>query len=430
MAKISAFKGILYNKAKIKNLEAVTAPPYDVISPQMQDELYKAHFLNIVRVILGKESKGDNRKNNKYTRAAGLLSKWLKEGVLNKDKKPSIYIYEQEYLHKGKLKSRTGFICLMKIEDPSSSLVLPHEHTFSRPKEDRLNLIRNTKANTSPIFCIFNDDGNKITKIIEGYARKKQPIIDIHIEGVGHRVWRVANPGIINKVKKGLDDKQVFIADGHHRYEVALSFRNEMRKKPGRVRAGKFDNVMVYLSNLTDEGLTVFSTYRAIKTIGSLKWGRLEKKLGRYFEIESVKDKKDMFKELEKAKKGYAFGVYFKNRCFYLLRLKNESALDGIIKVDRSREWKRLNVTVLHFLIFDHILHIDRFSANDRNIIYTRDEDFAIGLVKKGECDVAFFQLPTKVAEVQNIAKGGDRMPHKSTYFYPKLLTGLVINKF
>ena len=430
MAKILPFKGVLYNRKRIKNLEAVMAPPYDVISPQMQEDLHKADVHNIVRIILGKESSNDSRKNNKYTRAANLLSRWLKKGILAKDKKSSLYIYEQEYLHKGKLKRRIGFISLMRIEDPASSLVLPHEHTFSKPKVDRLNLIRNTKANTSPIFCIFEDSGNRVTGAIKKYVREKQPVMDMRIEGVGHKVWRISDSNIIRKIKRELDKKQVFIADGHHRYEVALNFRDEMRKRLGKAKAGRFDNVLVYLSNLTDEGLTVFSTYRVIRNLGGLNSSRLRKKLSVYFDIEDLKDKDDMFKKLEKTKKGYTFGFYFNNRRFYLLRLKNESTLEEVIKVDKSCEWKKLNVTVLHFLVFDHILRIDKFLKNEKDIIYTCDEDYAINLVDKGECDIAFFQLPTKVTEVRIIARGGDRMPHKSTYFYPKLLTGLVINKF
>ena len=240
----------------------------------------------------------------------------------------------------------------------------------------------------------------------------------------------MSDSDIINRIKRELGKKQVFIADGHHRYEVALSFRDEMRKRFGRTGARKFDNVMVYLSSLRDDALTVFSTYRVVKSLGSLRWNHLKKKLGTYFNIKEIKNKSDMFGRLEEAKKGYAFGVYFKNHRFYLLRLKDESILDKIIKLDKSHEWKKLNVTVLHFLIFDHILHIEKFLSNDRNIIYTHDEDYAVNLVDKGGCDIAFFQLPTEVTQVQRIARKGDRMPHKSTYFYPKLLTGLVINKF
>lgn len=430
MAKILPFRGILYNKKKIKTLELLMAPPYDVISPRMRDELYEMHTYNIVRVILGRESPEDNEKKNKYTRAAEFLNKWLKEGILKRDRSASIYIYEQKYIYKGKWKRRIGFISLMRIENPTSSLVLPHEYTFLKPKEDRLNLIRNTKANTCPIFCIFQDENKRVTKIISMYARKRPPIVDIHFEGVVHKFWRMKDSGIINKIKKELEKKQVFIADGHHRYEVALAFRNEMRRRLGRLRARRFDNVMVYFSNLTDENLTILSTYRVIKNLGVAKWSRLEKKLGAYFDITRVKDKAEMFEELEGAKTGYTFGVYFKNRQFYILRLRNESALDDIIKLDKSRQWKRLNLTVLHFLILGHILQIDKASSSDENIVYTRDENYAINLVNRGECDVAFFQRPTKVIEVENVAKNGDRMPHKSTYFYPKLLTGLVMNKF
>ena len=430
MAKILPFKGILYNRQKIKDLETVVAPPYDVISTRMRDELYKLNSHNVVKIILGKEYHKDSKNNNKYTRAADFLNRWLKRVVLEKDRKAAIYIYEQEYLHKRKVKKRIGFISLMKIEDPATTLVLPHEYTFSKPKEDRLNLIRQTKANTSPIFCIFQDGANRVTSELRQYSRTKDPIVDISFEGVGHKVWRVTDSKMIKMIRIEFDKKQVFIADGHHRYEVALAFRDEMKKRFGKSRSGKYNNVMVYFSSLTDESLTILSTYRVIKNMGNMRWNVLERRLRPYFNIENVKSKTEMFEKLERTKKRYAFGIYFKNHHFYLLKLKDESALDDIIKVNKSRHWKRLNITVLHFLIFDHILHIDRFSSSSDNIIYTRDDDYAVNLVDSSECEIAFFQLSAKVIQVRDIAKGGDRMPQKSTYFYPKLLTGLVINKF
>ncbi|MBN1872358.1 MAG: DUF1015 domain-containing protein [Candidatus Omnitrophica bacterium] len=430
MAKIKSFKGILYNTELIEDIAAVSAPPYDVISDHMREELYKTHPNNVVRIILGKEFDGDTPRNNKYTRAADHLTEWLRDGILKQDKRSSIYIYEQQYLYRGKLNKRIGFISVMKIEDPSSSLVLPHEYTFSKPKADRLNLIRKTKANTSPIFCIYQDDHNKVTGIIKGYARKASPIVDIHFEGVRHKLWRLSDPRGIEMIQRCMDSKQVFIADGHHRYEVALAYRDEMRRRLGRIKARLYDNVMAFFSNLTDENLVIFSTYRIVRDMGNMDFSEIEKKLSPYFYISTVKDKNELFKRLEQKKKAYAFGMYFKNKRLYLLTLKDESVLDEVIKVDKSREWKRLNVTVLHFLIFDHILNIERNLSNDKNIIYTREEDYAIKLVESGECEAAFFQLPTKVIEVRNIARSGDRMPHKSTYFYPKLLTGLVMNKF
>ena len=430
MAKISPFKGVLYNKDKIAHFETVVSPPYDVISSSMRDELYRRDQYNIVRIILGKELTSDNKSYNKYTRAANFIDEWLKIGVLKKDKKPAIYIYEEKYLHKGKPRSRVGFISLLRIEDPKTSLVLPHEYTFAKPKEDRLNLIRAVKANTEPIFCIFEDGRDVVANALKAYTKKQKPTINIPFEGVEHRVWVLTDSGIIKKVENALSKKQVFIADGHHRYEVSMAFRNEMRRKLGNKRAKKFENIMVYFSALADDNLTILSTYRVVKSIGNKKWDELERALKRYFDIEYVKTKEEMFGALDKESTGYAFGMFFKNGKFYVLKLKDESVLTVVIKEDKSAEWRRLNVTVLHFLVFDHILHIDRFSSNDENILYTRDEDYAIQQVAKAGCEAAFFQLPTKMSQVRDIAKKGDRMPHKSTYFYPKPLSGLVMNKF
>lgn len=430
MAKILPFRGALYNREKIKSFESVVSPPYDVISRAMQDVLYKASPYNIVRIILSKSSPEDNDSDNRYTRAAHFLEEWLKKGILKKDPRPAIYVYEQEYLHKGRPKKRMGFISLMRIEDPKKNLVLPHEYTFAKPKEDRLDLIRSAKANTEPIFCIFRDDGNRVTDALKGYAEKTRPIIDIPFDGTSNRIWRLTDANIIRKIQKGLDKKQVFIADGHHRYEVSLAFRDEMRKKLGAKKAKKFENLMVYFSSMADDNLTILSTYRVVKNAGGADWKAVESKLRPYFETGEVKTKEAMFRALENARAGYAFGLYFKNRKFYVLKLKDEAVLDEVIQEDKPAEWRRLNVTVLHSLIFGRILHIDRSSSNDENILYTRDGDDAIRRVDIGECEMAFFPLPTKMAEIRSIAASGARMPHKSTYFYPKPLSGLVINKF
>ncbi len=405
------------------------APPYDVISSSMRDELYRVHAHNIVRVILGKEEKGDTSRRNKYTRAARTLEAWIHEGVMKRDKVPALYIYEQEYLHNGTLKKRLGFIGLMKIEDPSSSLVLPHEYTFSKPKEDRLRLLKTTRTNTSPIFCIYQDTRGRVTSLLARAVRSHAACLEVPYKGVTHRVWRMTDPVKIKNVQRELASKQVFIADGHHRYEVALHYYNELRKKQGAAAARRANKLMVFFSSLTDENLTILSTYRALRTIGGISFAVLGKRLEPFFEIVETEDMKKMFRAIEKNAGGYTFGMYFKNRRFYVLRLRDESVLDRVIRVKKSCEWKRLNVTVLHFLIFDHILKIEKKAGNDENIIYTRDAHFAAGKVDSGECEVAFFQIPTRIDEVRRIASGGDRMPHKSTYFYPKLLTGLVLNR-
>ncbi len=430
MAKILPFKGVLYNSGRVNGMKTIISPPYDVISRAMREELYKESPYNIVRIILGKESRRDNDSDNKYTRASRFLEDWLKKGVLKKDDKEAIYIYEQEYPHKGERRTRIGFISLMRIEDPKENVVLPHEYTFAKPKEDRLNLIRSTKANTEPIFCVFQDDAGRVTAAIKKYAGKSRPIIDINFEGIGNKIWRLTDPALIKKIQKGLDRKPVFIADGHHRYEVSLAFRDEMRRKLGARKAGNFENLMVYFSSLTDDNLTILSTYRVVKSLGGAEWEEIESGLRPYFDVKPAKTKETMFEALEKVKTGYAFGVYFKNGRFYVLKLKDRSVLSKVIKEDKSREWKRLNVTVLHYLVLGRILHVDKFSSNDENILYTRDENDAVRKVDSGECEIAFFQIPTSMSQVRNIAAAGDRMPHKSTYFYPKPLSGLVMNKF
>lgn len=442
MAKIYPFRGVLYNKKKIRRFETVVSPPYDVISASMKDDLHHRDRYNIVRIILGKELVSDNESDNKYTRSASFLNDWIESGILKRDRKPAIYIYEQKYRRKGKIKGRLGFISLMRIEAPKTSLVLPHEYTFSKPKEDRLNLIRATKANTEPIFCIFEDNNNAVANALKTYCKKHAPIMTVNFEAVENRLWALTERAVIKKIEKNLDKKQIFIADGHHRYEVSLAFKDEMRRRLGAKRAQKFAKIMVYFSSMADDNLTILSTYRVVKNMGGIKWKSAESKLRKYFYIENVRTKDEMFNALEMAGSDCAFGVFFKDGRFRVMRLKDEAVLDKIInpvryslsnwvKEKKCREWKRLNVAILHLLVFDHIFRIDHLTrSSDENILYTRDAGYAIDQVANGECEIAFFQLPAKMSEIRDIAKKGGRMPHKSTYFYPKPLSGLVINKF
>jgi len=256
MPQIKPFRGVLYNSKKVDS-PTVVAPPYDVISPQIQDELYRANEYNIIRLILGKEEAADSKRSNKYKRANRFFTKWLNNKILIQDTKPSVYVYSQEYFHKDKKRVRLGFIARMRIEDPRKSKVLPHEYTFAKPKQDRLQLIRETKANLSPIFTLFQDEGNKVISILKG-AIKKRPIFDIEYEGVRNKVWRLADKGSIKKIQAVIDDKDIYIADGHHRYEVAVSYRDEMRKKQQRQKSNGHNYVMMYLSPLNQKGVTVF----------------------------------------------------------------------------------------------------------------------------------------------------------------------------
>lgn len=449
MPQIEPFRGILYNSKKV-NISTVVAPPYDVISPEMQDELYLRAECNIVRLILGKEEPSDTsvipapakagkagiqKLNNKYKRAKRFFDLWIRKNILIQDRLPSLYIYSQEYRYENKKKTRLGFIARMKIEDPATSRVLPHEYTFSKPKQDRLNLIREVNANLCAIFTLFQDDGKRVEKILKTVLRRK-PIFDLEYEKVRHRLWRLNNRALIRAVQSAMRDKEIYIADGHHRYEVALLYRDEMRKKDHRLQtAGRrqkpkgYDYVMMYFAPMKEEGLTILSTHRVVKNI-YMDIEDFISRAGDYFYVKEIGSIKQLLKRMSSAKKGeYVFGLYLKNKKFYLLKLKNEDILDNIIKGNKSREWKRLDVSILHSVIFNHILHLKEKIQDEDNIIYTRELDFAKKEVDKEGYDAAFFLNPTKVSQVQDLARRGDRMPHKSTYFYPKLLSGLVINK-
>ncbi len=410
MAEIKPFRGILYNQEKI-NITKVITPPYDVISPSMQSRFYQRDEHNIIRLILGKVEKSNTPNNNRYTRARVFLDRWLKKKLLVKDAKPAIYIYTQEYLYKGKKRTRLGFIALMKIEDPKESGVLPHEYTLDKPKTDRLNLIVKTKANLSPIFSLFQDKKNRINKLLKHFIKSKDPLFVIEAEGVTHKFWRMDNKYAINRIKKYMRDKKIFIADGHHRYEVALAYRNKMHRNLKNFKK-PMDYVMMYFSNLSEKGnLTILSTHRVAKKINQKK---IKLKLRKYFYTKNLKKQEDLLECLEKEKKKkHVFGMYMGKKRFYLLTSKN---IDS-----------KLDVTVLHDLIIDKILSIKN---PESSIKYIRNENDAAALIDKGDYQIAFFLRPTKVTEMKAVAEKGQMMPQKSTYFYPKLLTGLVINKF
>ena len=413
MANIKPFRGILYHKKKAPITKVVT-PPYDVISPSMQNRFYRKDEHNIIKLILGKEERTDTPRNNKYKRSRKLLDKWLKKRVLVRDRKPSIYAYTQEYLHRGKKRARIGFIALMEIEDPKESGVLPHEYTLDKPKADRLNLITKTRANLSPIFSLFQDKENRINKTLKRFIKSKDPLFIVETEGVIHKFWRLENKAAIKRITSHMQNKKIFIADGHHRYEVALAYRDKMRKKSKAFKKG-MDYVMMYFSNLSERGnLTILSTHRVVKNIKPFSEKKLKTNLKRHFHMKNVSNIETLIECLERGtKKKHVFGMYAGRKKIYLLTLKKTS--------------KGLDVAILHDLIINEILGVKK---PESNIKYIRNEKDAASLIDRHDYQVALFLRPTDVMAMKAVAEKGEMMPQKSTYFYPKLLTGLVINKF
>ncbi len=392
MAEIIPFRGIRYNKL---NLAKVVTPPYDVISNEERDRYYSAHKNNVIRLILGKEFPGDNSKNNRYTRAGEYLESWIKSGVLKQDTESSIYVYEQEYYYRGEKKRLRGFIALVRIE---GGVILPHEETLSKSVSDRLKLMRATNANLCPIYVLYSDPN----KILEPALKVKQkPAVDIKFDGIRHRVWKVSDAEIIKKIKENMKDKKLFIADGHHRYKTAIAFRNAMRRKKS---CGMHDYVMTFLANMDSGGITILAAHRLVRASNI----QLVKQ---YFDVE-VLNKRSMLEKMRSNK--HTFGMYCGRKQYYLLTLKHEKILDEVIK----EKWKRLDVIILHTLLLKHA-----------EVEYVIDAEKAIQLVDEGKYQIAFFLNPTKVEQVKEVALAKEKMPGKATYFYPKLLTGLVMNK-
>lgn len=419
MAKIYPFKGILYNQKEISNLTAVVAPPYDVISPQAQDRYYQNSDYNIIHLILGKIYPGDTESNNRYTRARDTLDKWLKAGILKRDEKPAVYFYQQDYSIFGKSHTRKGFVSLVRLEDFKDEVILPHEMTFSAAKQDRLNLLKATHANLSSIFAFYEDNNNTITGIINDYLTRK-PIIDLEDEDrVRHKLWAISETGDIAKIKEDLEDKILFIADGHHRYETALNFRNEMKTKTGQFNKEEdYNRIMAYLVDI-NQAFTVLPTCRLIRGLKDMDMERIEK----FFTIKTV-EKKEISVQLEKEKGRHAFGMYYKGK-YYLLVLKSISAVDRLMDPGEGEELKKLDVTILHKLLIEHILNID-----DDKIDYVMGEDSSVELVDRGEYNLVFFLNPISKEEFKGAARAHCLMPKKTTYFYPKALSGLTINRF
>jgi len=414
---IKPFKAIVYNKEKVKDIARVVAPPYDVISAAMQGALYKKHPNNVVRLILGKIKKTDDDSDNRYTRSAKSFKDWLDKGVLTPDEKESIYVYSQEYKFDGRYIERPGFIGLMELELSDSKSVLPHENTLKAPKADRLSLMRSVRANLSPIFMLYEDDKNEVGRILKN-AMKIKPFIDIKIDGVRSRVWKLWQAPAIEKIKAAMLSKDVFIADGHHRYETARNYANEAGTEGSKY-------TLAYFCKLDDDSLTIFPTHRLIKDIGALKTEDIPAKLKKFFDIKEFYSTKKCIEALKHLKRHHAFGMYLGRGRYYCLKLKEAGAAEALMG-EGSKDWKSLDVSILHLFLIQNVLAI---RDEDDNIEFVKDAGEAVRAVDKGKFKIAFLLNPTRVSQVKKVAEHGERMPRKATFFYPKPLSGLVIRK-
>ncbi len=438
MVKIFPFRGIHYNEDKIQRLEKVIAPPYDVISPEMQESLYKQSDYNIIRLILGKEFAEDTEFNNRYIRASQYFEGLLRHNILVKEEKPCIYIYEEEFTFKGKKLKRLGFVALLRLEHLAKSKVFPHEETLSRPKQDRLEILKKCKANLESIFGLFSDEKGRIIKFLKKFTRCK-PFLQVKdLDRYTHRIWKIDKKPAIKKIMQDMKDRWVFIADGHHRYEASLRYRDEMQEKNQRIAEDEpYNYIMMYFSPLEDKNLLLLPIHRLVKK-ENFDPVKFEEDLKAFFDItvfefsrrNEKKGQKKFIKTIEKEGLGnHVFGMYMGGNKYYMLKLKDEKMIEKFIEENKPRVWKRLDVSILHSIVLGHMLNLKKGTPEyEKNIAFEKiDEARIFEAVKEGDYQVAFILNPPKVEDVVAIASKYERMPQKSTFFYPKLISGLVL---
>ncbi|HLV88046.1 MAG TPA: DUF1015 domain-containing protein [Candidatus Sulfotelmatobacter sp.] len=428
MADILPFRALRYNLGRVTASDVVTQP-YDKITPAMQNRYYDASPHNLVRIILGRREASDNATQNVYTRAAWYGRTWRQEGILQQDRDPSLYAYSQTFdAPSGQRFQRSGFIGLGRVEDYTAKVVFRHEQTLAKPKADRLDLLRATRVHYEQLFLLYEDSGEVDSLLARG--RESAPTIDVLDEyGVSHRVWQISDSKVTGAVREQMREKKLVIADGHHRYETALNFRNESREAAGGGSRSQapYEYVMMTFVNMNDPGLLILPTHRVVHSLESFYLDRFAAAAENYFAIEEVDPAlpaEQATKLLrDRGSKGTVLLAVIADRTFVMDRPKPASA--ELMK-DLSARQQALDVVQLHKVVLEGILKLSEESIrNQQNLSYLRDAEEALGHVRKGSANIAFLMNPCRVRQVRDIALEGEVMPQKSTDFYPKLLSGL-----
>ena len=423
MAEIKAFKGMRYS-GDAGAICQLCCPPYDIISDTQRQEFLDTNPNNIIRLEL---PKGDEP----YKTASEILKMWQDKGVLVKEDKPAIYIYEEEFTAYGVRKSIKGIIARVKVEEFSKGIILPHEFTLSKAKEDRFNLMKATNCNFSQIYALYMDEAHTTLNTIDDNSKDDAVLEFTDNDNVTHRLWIVTDEAVIEKLVADFADRKLYIADGHHRYETALNYRNYCRENGISKEGDAQDYQMIYLVDMEHPGLVVFPAHRLVRDLESFNKENILEQCKDYFEVEEKSDVENMEKDLDvlyqQGKK--AFGFFCGGDSWVQLTLKSFDSIKELLP-NLSKASQELDVTVLHTLILEKIFGIDKENmANQINLTYTKYFREAIDGVNNKEFQCAFILNPTRVTEIRDVALAGEKMPQKSTYFYPKMITGMVMNE-
>jgi uncharacterized protein (DUF1015 family) len=445
---IQAFRGIRYDLGHVGSLSNVVAPPYDVIDAELQFALYKKHPANVVRLILNKDEPGDDEHNNRYSRAARLLRSWQREGVLFTESNPAIYVYHQVFSEGGTTYTRRGFMARVRLERFGEGSIYPHEETHGAAKADRLKLWSACKSNLSQIFSLYPDPENVAQNILEAAIAGVAPLEAIDHLGVIHRLWPVTDVATITAVTAAMGGRPVYIADGHHRYETACTLRDQIAAAHGNAlpHGHPAHYVLMMLVSMSDPGMLVLPTHRLFRGLQPITAGQLRERLGECFATEPAgggpERARSLWEEIELEADQATLGLYTAADDRWTLARLTDTGRARMAQVasDHSADWQGLGVSILHRLIVDSILAPRSSLPTPR---YVRDiEEVVHGLAHgdaagrdatgqtgtSGRFELAALVMPATVDHIRTISSHGERMPAKSTYFYPKLLSGLVIN--
>jgi uncharacterized protein (DUF1015 family) len=457
MADVHPFRALRYDPRQVSPAEVVTQP-YDKITPALQERYYAASPHNLVRIILGRKEEKDNPANNVYSRAATHFRDWRRQGLLRQDSLPSLYVYSQRFCVPGSSKEgvrkegsnlqgsnpelhRRGFIALGRIEDYSARVVFRHEQTLAKPKADRLDLLRATRAHFGQLFMLYEDSG-QVESLLTAQAGPEISAPDVQIrdeQGVVHSLWPVTDPELIQSVQAAMRDKKLIIADGHHRYETALNYRNERRaadasggQPASGAEAAPYEFVMMTFVNINSPGMLILPTHRLVHSLNSFSEAEFRNSARAFFDVDEVDASLDAPRATailrESGRCGTTILAVTADRAF-LLHHPNLNVPEVFAGLSISQQ--ALDVVQLHKCLLEGVLNLSEESIrNQRNISYVRDAAEALSQVRGAagsRANIAFLMNPCRVAQVRDIAFAGEVMPQKSTDFYPKLLSGLAI---
>ena len=433
MVDVQPLQGIRYDVQRVSNLAEIITPPYDVISEAEQARYYQRSPYNSIRLELGRDEAQDTILNNRYTRAATMLAEWRLEGILREDATPRYYCYQQVFTHEGQLYTRTSLLARVRLEPWDARVVLPHEHTLAKPKSDRLKLMQSCATNFSPVMSLYEDPQGRMRKLLGAYAANAEIQVTDEAQEE-HRLQPVTDVEQIARIQDFFKERHLYIADGHHRYETALTYREEVRAMRKHLRDDDAANfVLMALIDIDDPGLLVLPTHRLISHLEPDALDALSsQQLGRFFTVREMAmgdyPPEAPLHMLAQAGDAAPSFVLCTAEQSWLVSL-NEQGKARMEQSGHSAAWNELDVAVAHTLVLEALLGL---SAADltagTHVSFTRDARQALQAVQQKEAQVALLLNPTRVRQICDVARADDRMPQKSTYFYPKLITGLVMN--